>query len=132
MTQARFVGSAGVHQRRAAHRGSPRVGYREPPAVVTGDPRSAQLVMFTSADRRQNGSCGFILADLSLKHVYANDAAFHILNYSRELPETTERASLVQERLRATSRLLSTPRTRSRPRHLRRGGDDTSAGPSSY
>lgn len=63
------------------------------------DRQSAQLLPFKSVDRRQS-SAGFVLADRSLKPIYANDSAFHILNYSNESQAATEWAASLQERLR--------------------------------
>jgi DNA-binding CsgD family transcriptional regulator len=56
-------------------------------------------VYFTSASQHQHNSTGFILADLELRPIYANDAALQILDYSNEPAVTHEWRMLVQKRL---------------------------------
>ena len=56
-------------------------------------------MFFTSDGEYKHGSSGFILADLDLRPIYANDAALHILDYSNEPAMTQEWRMLAQKRL---------------------------------
>lgn len=64
------------------------------------DSQPTRLPALASVEGRQDSASGFILTDLSLRLIYANEAAFQILNYSSESPQSTEWETAVQERLR--------------------------------
>jgi len=63
------------------------------------DPQLTHALPFISANRAQASSSGFILADLSLWPIYADNTAFQILNYSNEQSGAADWKACVQKRL---------------------------------
>lgn len=63
------------------------------------DSQPTRLPALASVEGRQDTAAGFILTDLSLRPIYANDTALHILNFSSEPAVTREWTVFVQKRL---------------------------------
>ena len=60
----------------------------------------AQLLLASSDAKYPNSASGFVLADLSLKPICTNDAAFRILNYSSTRPRKRVWEAFAQNQLR--------------------------------